>query len=53
VTYVARRKRYINIDCSFTKHISLEEAHRLASQIEEKLREHFVETSITVNIESR
>lgn len=53
VTYVARKKRYINIDCSFTKHISLGEAHRLASQIEEKLREHFVETSININIESR
>jgi cation diffusion facilitator family transporter len=52
VTYVARKKRYINIDCSFTKQISLDEAHRVASQIEEKLKEHFVETSVTVNIES-
>ena len=52
VTYVARKKRYINIDCSFTKQISLEEAHKVASQIEEKLKEHFVETSVTVNIES-
>jgi cation diffusion facilitator family transporter len=52
LTYVARKKRYINIDCSFTKQIPLEEAHRVASQIEEKLREHFVETSVTVTIES-
>ncbi len=52
VTYVARKKRYINIDCSFTNQISVDEAHRVASQIEEKLKEHFVETSITVNIES-
>jgi divalent metal cation (Fe/Co/Zn/Cd) transporter len=52
LTYVARKKRYINIDCSFTKQIPLEEAHRVASQIEERLREHFVETSVTVNIKS-
>jgi cation diffusion facilitator family transporter len=52
VTYVARKKRYISIDCSFTGQISLEEAHRVASQIEEKLSERFVETSVTVDIES-
>lgn len=51
LTYVARKKRYINIKCSFTKQIPLEEAHRVASQIEERLREHFVETSVTVHIE--
>jgi len=53
VTYVARRKRYINIDCSFTKQISLEEAHRIASQVEEQLREHFDETTVTVHMEPR
>lgn len=52
VTFVARKKRFITIDCSFTKQISLEEAHNLASQIEAKLTEHFVDTSVTVNIES-
>jgi cation diffusion facilitator family transporter len=52
VTYVARKKRHINIDTSFSKQIPIEEAHRIASQIEEKLREHFVETSVVVNIES-
>ena len=51
VTYVARRKRYINIDCSFTKQISLEDAHRIASQVEEQLREHFAETTVTVHME--
>jgi cation diffusion facilitator family transporter len=52
VTYLARKKRYINIDCNFTGQISFDEAHRIASQIEEKLKEHFVETSVTVNIKS-
>ena len=51
VTYVARKKRYINIDCSFTKQISLENAHEIASQVEEQLREHFVETTVTVHME--
>lgn len=52
VTFVARKKRFITIDCIFTKDISLEEAHNLASQIEAKLAERFVDTSVTVNIES-
>jgi cation diffusion facilitator family transporter len=51
VTYVAGKKRYINIDCSFTKQISIEDAHRIASQIEEQIREHFVETTVTVHTE--
>jgi len=51
VTYVARKKRYINIDCSFTKQISLKDAHEIASQVEEQLREHFAETTVTVHME--
>jgi cation diffusion facilitator family transporter len=51
VTYLAGKKRYINIDCSFTKQISIEEAHEIASQIEEQVREHFVETTVTVHAE--
>jgi len=51
VTYVAGKKRYINIDCCFTKQISIEDAHEVASQIEEKIREHFAETTVTVHIE--
>lgn len=51
VTYVARKKRYINIDCSFTKQISVEDAHRIASQVEEQLRDHFAETAVTVHME--
>ena len=51
VTYVARNKLYININGSFSKQISLNEAHEIASQIEEKLREHFAETVVTVHME--
>jgi divalent metal cation (Fe/Co/Zn/Cd) transporter len=53
VTYVAGKKRYINIDCSCTRQLSLEESHEIASQIEEHLREHFEETTITVHMEPR
>jgi divalent metal cation (Fe/Co/Zn/Cd) transporter len=52
VTYVAGDKRYINIDCSFTGQTSVEEAHRIASEIEEKVRTHFAETLVTVHTES-
>lgn len=51
VTYVGGKKRYINVDCSFTKQISVEEAHKIASQIEEKIKEHFAETTVTVHLE--
>jgi cation diffusion facilitator family transporter len=51
VTYVAGKKRYINIDCSLTRQISIEEAHKIASQIEAQIKEHFVETNVTVHIE--
>jgi cation diffusion facilitator family transporter len=53
VTYVADEKRYINIDCSFTRQISIEDAHRIASEIEEKVRTHFAETIVTVHTEPR
>lgn len=51
VTYVAGKKRYINIDCTCTKQLSLEEAHEIASQVEERLREHFAETTVTIHME--
>jgi cation diffusion facilitator family transporter len=52
VTYVAGDKRYINIDCAFTSQTSVEEAHRIASEIEEKVQNHFAETTVTVHTES-
>jgi cation diffusion facilitator family transporter len=51
VTYVARKKLYINIDCSFAKQISLKDAHEMASKVEEQVREHFAETIVTVHME--
>ncbi len=51
VTYIADKKRYINIGCVFTKQISIEKAHQIASHIEEKIKEHFAETVVTVHTE--
>jgi len=51
VTYVAEEKRYINIDCVFSGRISIEDAHKLASQTEEQVKERFAETMVTVHIE--
>lgn len=52
VTYVADKKRYINMDCCFTKQISMEDAHKISSQIEENIKEHFAETIVTVHFET-
>jgi divalent metal cation (Fe/Co/Zn/Cd) transporter len=51
VTYFAEEKRYINIDCCFTKHIQIKEAHKIASQIEKETKEHFANAIVTVHIE--
>jgi cation diffusion facilitator family transporter len=51
VTYAADGKRYINIDCCFTKHVPLTEAHEIASQIEKEISEYFEDAVVTVHIE--
>ncbi len=51
VTYAAEGKRYINLDCCFTKQISITEAHKIASRIEEEIRERFVGAVVTVHME--
>jgi len=51
VTYVVDKKRYINIDCCFTKQISIKDAHRIASQIERNIERRFAETLVTVHVE--
>jgi cation diffusion facilitator family transporter len=51
VTYAADGKRYINIDCCFTKHVPLTEAHEIASQIEKEIVEYFADAVVTVHIE--
>jgi cation diffusion facilitator family transporter len=51
LTYVAAEKRYINLDCCFTKQISIAEAHELASRIEKAVKERFEDAVVTVHIE--
>jgi cation diffusion facilitator family transporter len=51
VTYTAEGKRYINLDCCFTKQVLIAEAHEIASRIEEELRERFADSVVTVHIE--
>lgn len=51
VTYLAEEKRYINIDCCFTKYIQIKEAHEIASQVEKETKEHFANAVVTVHIE--
>jgi cation diffusion facilitator family transporter len=51
VTYTANGKRYINIDCCFTKHVPLAEAHEIASQVEMEIAEYFSNVVVTVHIE--
>lgn len=51
VTYVVEGKRYINIDCCFTKHVRIKEAHRIASLLEKETKEHFANAEVTVHIE--
>ena len=50
LTYVAGGKRYITLDCCFTKQISIAEAHELASRIEKEIKQHFAEAEVTVHI---
>jgi cation diffusion facilitator family transporter len=52
VTYVVNGKRYINIECYFSKRISIEEAHKMASEIEDSIESQIAETIVTVHIES-
>lgn len=51
VTYIAGGKRYINIDCCFKGQISIEEAHKVASKIEDAIRKRFTEIMVTVHVE--
>jgi cation diffusion facilitator family transporter len=51
VTYAADGKRYINIDCCFTKQVQIVEAHRLASLVEKETKVHFTNAVVTVHIE--
>ncbi|MEM2440401.1 MAG: cation-efflux pump [Candidatus Bathyarchaeia archaeon] len=52
-TYVAGGKCYINIDCCFTKELSIEEAHKIASKIENMVKRRFTDTVVTVHMEPK
>jgi len=51
LTYAAGGKRYINIDCCFTKQVHVKEAHRIASMIEKETKERFANAVVTVHME--
>jgi len=51
VTYAAEGKRYINLDCCFTKQVSITEAHEIASRIEKEIKERFADAVVTVHME--
>ncbi len=51
VTYVAEGKRFINMDCCFTKKVSITKAHEVASRIEMEVKERFADAVVTVHIE--
>ncbi len=51
VTYISEGKRYINVDCCFTKYVKITEAHKVASQVEKETKEHFANASVTIHIE--
>jgi cation diffusion facilitator family transporter len=51
VAYSADGKRYINIDCGFTKSTSIKHAHRIASLLEKETKERFASAVVTVHIE--
>ena len=53
ITYTANGKRYIDVECVLSGEISVEEAHKIASEIENLIRERFSETIVTVHMEPK
>jgi divalent metal cation (Fe/Co/Zn/Cd) transporter len=51
LVYRANGKRYVSLDCAFTGHIALAEAHEIASKIEKEVRERFADAVVTVHVE--
>ncbi|MEM2568212.1 MAG: cation diffusion facilitator family transporter [Candidatus Bathyarchaeia archaeon] len=51
ITCVADGKRYVNIDCCIAGQASIEEAHKVASKIENGVRRRFAKTVVTVHVE--
>lgn len=51
VTYEADGKRYISIDCGFTEHLSIVEAHDIASLMEKETKAKCQNATVTVHLE--
>lgn len=51
VTYVSEKRRYINIDCTFDKSVSVEAMHDTVSHIEEEIKSRFKEAVVTIHAE--
>lgn len=51
VTYVSEKRRYVNIDCSFDKSVSVEAMHDTVSQVEREIKKRFREAVVTTHAE--
>jgi len=51
VTYVGEKRRYINIDCSFDKSVSVEAMHDTVSHVEREIKKRFREAIVTIHAE--
>ncbi|MEM0050760.1 MAG: cation diffusion facilitator family transporter [Candidatus Bathyarchaeia archaeon] len=53
ITYLADGKRRTNIECILDEDAPIEEAHKIALEIENKIKERVSESSVTVHVEPR
>lgn len=51
ITYIADFRRHIDVECVLNRDLPVEKAHKIASQIEEIIREKISEIAVTVHIE--
>jgi len=51
ITYMSEKRRYINIDCSFDKGVSVEAMHDTVSQVEREIKKRFKEAVVTIHAE--
>ncbi len=51
VTYVSEKRRYVNIDCSFDKGVSVKAMHDTVSHIESEIKRRFREAIVTIHAE--
>jgi len=51
VTYVSEKRRYINIDCSFDKSVSVDIMHDTVSHVEGEIKKKFREAVVTIHAE--